>query len=168
MIPSSWHFMHGSRKIASATSFFFGISKLCGTGKSIPEPIDSSSNQVRTTSPSSSSPSVPADNDLDLRLASYMYTGNDEQPKSSFEAYLISKTNLLTPFDSLASSSSFKFTTAASAAEPKSTRRLTTKTMVLSRHLPEETRKNLLVTSSIKVVLLLVSPGTESSFTMMA
>ena len=47
----------------------------------------------------------------------HMYIGgNDEQPKSSFEAYLISKTNLLTPFDSLASSSSFKFTTAASAA----------------------------------------------------
>ena len=107
-------FVLGSRKIASAASFFFGISKLCGTGKSIPEPIDSSSKQALTTSPSSSSPSVHTGSDLDnLRLASCMYVGNDDQPKSSFEAYLISKANRPTSFDSSASSSSFRFTTAA-------------------------------------------------------
>ena len=111
-------FVLGSRKIACATLFLDAISKIRGTDKITPGPIDSSSNQALTTSPSSSSPSVPADSDLDFLAVLLPHARNDEQPKSSFEVCLISEANRPTPpsSDALASSSSFSFITAAAAA----------------------------------------------------
>lgn len=109
-------FVLGSRKIASSI-FLDRISKVRGTDKSTPGLLidsSSSSNQAPTASLSSSSPPVPAGSDLDFRLA--VLARYDQQPKSSFEAYLISMANLPTSFGSLASSSSFKFATAAAAA----------------------------------------------------